>query len=256
MDQEKLVVAYLRVSTSEQEKNGYGIRIQSRDVQDFAQRQNLSIARTYADRAESGVVEDRKDLQRLLRHCERGQIGTIIIPSIDRLSRDVRIAENLFWSFDKLGIRVLIADMPTYDARNRRDVLIRQIREAIAEENRKEIVERLWKGRRERVRSGRPAGGMVPYGYKRRQKQFVPHPIESQIVREIFEKDASDMSVVEIARSLNQRGFRRRNGGDWTRRQVLAIIQRRELYEQGMVRYGGVRATNLKLILINKDEAA
>ena len=59
--------------------------------------------------------------------------GVVIIPQLDRLSRDVRIAENLFWKFNQLGIRVLIADMPTYDHTNRRDVLIRQIREAIAE---------------------------------------------------------------------------------------------------------------------------
>ena len=42
--------------------------------------------------------------------------------------------------------------MPNYNGKDRKDVLIRQIREAIAEENRKEIIERLWKGRQERVR--------------------------------------------------------------------------------------------------------
>jgi hypothetical protein len=36
--------------------------------------------------------------------------------------------------------------MPTYNRRNRKGVLVRQIREAIAEENRKEIIEWLWKG--------------------------------------------------------------------------------------------------------------
>jgi len=49
-------------------------------------------------------------------------------------------------------VDVLIADMPTYNSRDRKDVLIRQIREAIAEENRKDIIDRLWKGRQERVR--------------------------------------------------------------------------------------------------------
>src|SRR5260370_36736792 len=34
------------------------------------------------------------------------------------------------------------------------DVLIRQIREAIAEENRKDIIERIWKGRQARIRRG------------------------------------------------------------------------------------------------------
>ena len=61
--------------------------------------------------------------------------------------------------FGGFGIQVLIADMPYYSGKNRRDVLIRQIREAIAEDNRKEIIERLLKGRQERVRKGRAPGG-------------------------------------------------------------------------------------------------
>jgi hypothetical protein len=51
---------------------------------------------------------------------------------------------ELFHEFEKLGVQVLIADMPIYNGKDRRDVLIRQIREVIAEENRKDIIERLW----------------------------------------------------------------------------------------------------------------
>lgn len=131
------VVAYCRVSTLEQKRRGYGIDIQVRDIQAFAERQGLLVARFYRDEAESGIKEDRKALRRLLRDCRAGRVGSVILPSLDRLSRDVRIA-----------------DMPSYNGRDRKDVLVRQIREAIAEENRKDIIERLWKGRQERVRRG------------------------------------------------------------------------------------------------------
>ena len=53
--------------------------------------------------------------------------------------------------------------MPYYDRSNRKDVLLRQIRKAIAEENRKEIIERLKKGREERTLKGKMAGGTLPY---------------------------------------------------------------------------------------------
>ena len=59
----------------------------------------------------------------------------------------------------------MIADMPMHNGQNRRDVLIRQIREAIAENNRKEIIERLLKGRLERVRKGHFPGGKSPCAY-------------------------------------------------------------------------------------------
>lgn len=161
-----LIVAYCRVSTLEQKRRGYGIDIQVRDVRAFAERQGLLVTRFYRDEAESGIKEDRKQLRRLLRDCRTGRVGSVILPTLDRLSRDVRIAENLFHEFATLGVDVLIADMPTYNGKDRKDVLVRQIREAIAEENRKAIIERLWKGRQERIRRGLPPGGNAPYGYR------------------------------------------------------------------------------------------
>lgn len=246
----KLVVGYLRVSTAEQERSGGGISIQRQEVCGVASRLVLKIDKFYEDRAATGVIEGRPALQRLLRDCRKGVIDTVVIPSTDRLSRDVRIAENLFWRFQNMGIKVLIADMPTYSVTDRRLVFLRQIREAIAEENRKDIIEQLWKGRQERVRQGKPPGGMVPYGYRRRGKQFVAHPVESVIVRLVFKMSRNGDSATAIAAELNERGYRLRNGTHWTPRQVRAIANRGNLYEQGQMRYGSVTATNRKLILV------
>ncbi len=134
----------------------------------------------------------------LFKDCRAGRIWTVIIPSLDRLSRDVRLAENLFHEFEKFGVQVLIADMPTYNGKDRKDVMIRQIREAIAEENRKEIIERLWKGRQERVRRGLALGGNVPYGYRRNGNGLLPHPEETEIVKKIFELAGRGKRASEI----------------------------------------------------------
>jgi len=150
MEGGRATAAYCRVSTLEQKRRGYGIDIQVRDVRIFAERHGVFVQRFYKDEGESGVHENRRALRRLLRDCRNGKIQTIILPSLDRLSRDVRIGENLFHDFARLGAEVLIADMPTYNGRDRKD-----------------IIERLWKGRQERVRRGRPAGGNVAYGYRR-----------------------------------------------------------------------------------------
>jgi DNA invertase Pin-like site-specific DNA recombinase len=109
MESARPVVAYCRVSTLEQKRRGYGIDIQVRDVQAFAERQGLAVVRFYRDEAESGAKEDRKQLRQLLRDCRGGRVGSVILPSLDRLSRDVRIAENLFHEFGQLNVDVLIA---------------------------------------------------------------------------------------------------------------------------------------------------
>lgn len=253
MGAQKLVVAYCRVSTLEQKKKGLGIEIQVRDATLSAQNQGLFIDRFYRDEAESGVLEGRPELKKLLRHCKAGRIGTVIIPSLDRLSRDVRLAENLFWQFGQCGVRVLIGDMPNYNSQDRGDVLIRQIREAIAEANRKEIIERLWKGRQERVRKGHFPGGNVPYGYCRTEKKLVPNPHEMDVVCTILDLAEKGKPNTEIVGVLENQGVRRRNGKPWTARQVRAVLARRELYEEGKIRYGSVDGVSKELILACKS---
>lgn len=250
----KKVAAYCRVSTLEQKKKGLGMDIQIRDVSTFAGTQHLGIDDFYRDEAQSGAAENRRQLNKLLRACKRGEISTVIIPALDRLSRSVRIAENLFHQFEKLGVNVRIADMPGYDNRNRRDVLIRQIHEAIAEDNRKEIIERLWKGRQERVRKGKAPGGNVPYGYKRQGKQWVRDETESAIVRMIFEMADTGSSVPQITSHLNARGYTRRNGQPWICRQVHDVLSRRDLYERGAVNYGDVDGLNAEFVLLTKRD--
>jgi len=186
-------------------------------------------------RAESGVKEDRRQLRRLLQDCRDGRVGSVIIPSLDRLSRDVRIAENLFHEFAQLGVDVLIADMPTYNAKNRKD-----------------IIERLWKGRQERVRRGLPPGGNVPYGYRRRAKRLIPEPAEAETVRSIFELAQRGETPSEIARILSAEGLSRRNGKTWTQRQVAAILARRSVYAEGMLRYGDIEGRAPKLVLLRE----
>jgi site-specific DNA recombinase len=252
MDSKKSVVAYCRISTLEQKRRGYGIDIQIRDVTLLAERQGLFVRRFYRDEAESGVKENRKALRQLLRDCKAGRVGIVIIPSLDRLSRDVRLAENLFHEFEQLGVEVLIADMPTYNGKDRKDVLIRQIREASAEENRKDIIERLWKGRQERVRRGLPPGGNVPYGYRRNENGLEIHPSEAKIVRRIFGLAANIEPAARIAEILNSQGVVRRNGKPWTRRQISAILNREALYENGTIRYGEVEGESPNLVLVDR----
>jgi len=245
----KKVVTYCRVSTLEQKKKGYGIDIQIRDVSLFAERRGLRVERFYLDAGESGVKEDRKALRQLLRDCKAGKVGIIILPSLDRLSREVRIAENLFYEFKSLGIKILIADMPQYNG-ERKDILIRQILEAVAEENRRDIIDRLWKGRQERVRKGLFPGGNLPYGYFRENKDVRIHIGEAVIVRRIYELAAYGFTGGAIAVELNRCGHVRRNCKPWDQRHVCRILENKKLYQKGILHYGEVIQQNSSFAML------
>ncbi|MBM4305147.1 MAG: hypothetical protein FJ123_00275 [Deltaproteobacteria bacterium] len=249
MEKNKIVAGYCRVSTLEQKKKGYGIDIQVGDIKRYSEIFGLKVEDFYVDEAKSGVSENRRELRRLIRDCKAGKVKAIIVSSLDRLSRDLRFTENLLHDLQKLGVKVFIADMPHYDGNNRKDVLIRQIKEAIAEENRKEIIERLKKGREERTRRGKIAGGTLPYGYVRNSKEIKKNPQEAEIIRLIFSFNGTK-SGQEIADYLNAWGHKRRNGTDWTQRQVWSIQNRQDLYRRGIIKYGEVKAENKDLIIV------
>jgi len=243
------IVGYCRVSTLEQKKRGYGIDIQMREIKNYAEVFSLAIDEFYVDEAKSGVSEERRALKKLIRDCKAGKVKAIIVASLDRLSRDLRFTENFFFDLQRVGVKIFIADMPHYDGNNRKDVLIRQIKEAIAEENRKEIIERLKKGREERVRKGRFPGGTAPYGYIRNSKEIKKNPQEVEIIKQIFELASEGKSGWQIANYLNEKGYQRRNGSGWTQRQVWAILSREDLYKKGVIKYGNVTGENRDLII-------
>jgi site-specific DNA recombinase len=251
MNGKKKVVAYCRVSTLEQKRKGYGIDIQIRDVTIFAERHGLMIEKFYKEEGVSGIREERISLKRLMRDCRSRRISTVIFPSLDRLSREVRIAENIFHEFEKLRIKVMIADMPNYNG-ERKDILIRQILEAIAEENRKDIIERLYKGRQERVRRGLFPGGNLPYGYRRNNGVVEISLYEASIVRQIYDYFNHDCTGQNIADKLNRQGYKRRNGRGWTQRQVCNILKYEKLYQCGLIRYGKVIGEDNSLVILTE----
>lgn len=248
----KKVVAYCRVSTLEQKKRGNGIDIQIRDVTLFAERYGLWVEKFYKDEGISGIKEERKALRLLMRACRDNRIEAIILPSLDRLSREVRIAENIFHELKHLGVKVLIADMPYYNG-ERKDILIRQILEAIAEENRRDIIERLKKGRQERTRKGLFPGGNLPYGYLRKNKKILVHPHEADMVNQIYTLASNGLSGQVIASHLNQCGYKRRDGNPWTQRQVCRVLKQERLYREGLIRYGDAIGENTFMAFLNKS---
>jgi site-specific DNA recombinase len=245
----KKVAAYCRVSTLEQKKKGYGIDIQIRDATLFAERQGLLVDKFYKDEGESGIKDERRALRELLKDCKAGRVETIILPSLDRLSREVRIAENLFYQFKSLGVKILIVDMPQYNG-ERKDILIRQILEAIAEDNRREIIESLWKGRQERVRKGLFPGGNLPYGYARENKIVKIHQPEAEIVRRIYALAQKGYTGQAIADELNGCGDTRRNGKPWSQRQICRTLRNEKLYRQGLLHYGEISKENTSMIIL------
>ncbi|MHC6215192.1 recombinase family protein [Rhodococcus ruber] len=87
---EGTVVAYLRVSTSEQAASGLGLEAQRATIADYAARKGLKVVGEYVDEGISAKsLKGRPGALAALETVRSGQVAGLLVAKMDRLSRSV-----------------------------------------------------------------------------------------------------------------------------------------------------------------------
>src|ERR671933_520328 len=93
---ERLTVAYIRVSTEEQALRGYSLPEQEDQCRAYARaKQWDELARVYPDEGVSGTTRDRNGLTQLLSDARAGKIARVIFTRLDRLARTAKLIPDL-----------------------------------------------------------------------------------------------------------------------------------------------------------------
>lgn len=153
---------YYRVSTVLQEKK-YSLAAQKNELTKYAQTQGWNIVGEYKD-VDSGGKLDKKGLNALLDVVEEGRIDVVLCIDQDRLSR----LDTIAWEYLKATLRdngVKIAE-PGHivDLSNEDEEFISDIKNLIAKREKKSIVRRMMRGKRQRMREGK-GWGKPPFEY-------------------------------------------------------------------------------------------
>lgn len=82
-----VIRAYIRVSTTDQAVNGYGLHAQRATIKEEAERRGWAPVHWYEDGGQSGKDLDRPAMQRLLGDIHRGDV--LVVSRLDRLSRSL-----------------------------------------------------------------------------------------------------------------------------------------------------------------------
>ena len=103
MTTERLLITYIRVSTSQQGRSGLGIEAQRRALTQFAHGERFTVKREFVE-VETGKGSDaldrRPQLKAALAAARKLQCH-VAVAKLDRLSRDVhfiRLCQRYFWS--------------------------------------------------------------------------------------------------------------------------------------------------------------
>src|SRR4051812_15426919 len=206
-------VKYGRVSSKEQEKEGFSIPAQLKLLDQYAQSQGLKVVREFVD-AETAKRTGRTGFDEMIKFLKRSSVRVLLVEKTDRLYRNLKdyvtidelnleihfVKENVILSHDSRSSEKFMHGIKVLIAKNYIDNL--------SEETRKGLLEKAEQGRW-------PA--LAPLGYRNvvgadGKKNIEPEPEVAPLVVRLFEWYATGKYAIEgITRMALEAGlsFRR-----------------------------------------------
>ena len=230
------VAAYLRVSSRVQ-RDRETIASQREAVLAHAGGRGWTVPgeRVFADDGFSGATLDRPALEALRDAVAGGEVETVVVLSVDRLSRNFAHQMLLQEEFARQGARIVFVQEP--DDATPQGMLLRQMLSAISEYERTQIAERSRRGKIHRARQG--SLNMIsrpPYGYRLIRKteasgaRLEIDEAEATVVRRIYDLYVREgLKMHGVSRRLDAEGVRPRHAERWPTATV-AVILRNEAY--------------------------
>lgn len=237
-DQEvKSVAAYLRVSTDEQARSGLGLEAQRSKCLAMTHLKDWPEPAFYIDDGISGTKETRKRprLTAMMDALSAGQHQAVIIPSLDRLARKIRLTLELVDEISQHA--VLVSCRESFDTTTPTGYLFLGICALMAQYERDLISARTKGALAELSKKKGDHGGKIPYGYLRTPDGVQIETEQAKVIRHIFAlRDSSnkkERSLRAIAAKLNKQHILASRGGAWCFTSVKEILDHKEVYQGG-----------------------
>jgi site-specific DNA recombinase len=205
----KRAAIYLRVSTDEQARAGYGLDVQNEKLRTFVEFNDyiLDEKHVYRDEGFSGTlpVEERPGLKRLMENARNHEFDVIVVYRLDRIFRKVRLLLEVLDEIQnlKVGFKSVTE---SFDTTSPTGQFLVTLLGGVAEMERDTIRERTTSGRIKAAKSGKWVTGIPPYGFNLIKKtgQLEVNVEEAKWVRAFFRWVAVDrMSLREIQQKAN-----------------------------------------------------
>jgi site-specific DNA recombinase len=205
----KKCVAYCRVSSERQLKEGFSIPAQQHLIQEYADKHDFTIAKEFCDDESAGTV-GRSQFTAMLAYIEKHKdIHCILVEKTDRLYRnfkDYGLIDDL-----KIEVRLIKENEIIGPNASAHVKLVQAIKVAIAKNYIDNLSEEIRKGYDEKLRLGMyPNRPMFGYRSERTagKSNIAPHPNEGPVVRRMFELYATGQySLLSMLDQLEKEGL-------------------------------------------------
>jgi DNA invertase Pin-like site-specific DNA recombinase len=224
-------IGYARVSTDKQAERGVSLEAQTEKIRAMALVHDAELTDIIVDGGESAKSLNRPGMQRLLALVDSGEVKTVIVAKLDRLTRSVKDLCELLDRFERRGV-ALVSVAEALDTGSAAGRLVLNIMTAVSQWEREAIGERtrdaLGHKRNQRERVGNIAFGyrLAPDGV-----HVEPDAVEQAAIGTIRKLRASGRTLRQIAADLNEEGRRTRRGSEWRLESVARVVQSTSLIQ-------------------------
>src|ERR1700726_592639 len=163
----------------------------------------------YDDGGLSGASLDRAALQKLLADVRAGNINTVVVYKVDRLTRSLADFAKLVELFDQHG-GSFVSITQSFNTTSSMGRLTLNVLLSFAQFEREVIGERVRDKIAASKRKGLWVGGPVPLGYRCLEKKLEIVREEAEVVRAIFTRYREFGSIGRLIADLHRRGVRPR----------------------------------------------
>lgn len=202
------VALYIRLSKEdENEGPSESVTNQRSLLNEFAQRNRLSVYDTYVDDGWSGTSFDRPDFQRMIRDIEAKKVNMVITKDLSRLGRDYIMTGHYmerYFPENRVRYISLLDGIDTGVESSANDIT--PFRAIMNDMYAKDISKKIKSVKRDKQRKGQFIGGKPMYGYKMHpteKNRIVIDEEAASVVRRIFGMALNGESCRSIAAQLN-----------------------------------------------------
>lgn len=220
-------VLYIRVSTTEQAREGVSLAAQEERLLAYCTMMGLEPVTVIREEAISGSkhLATRPGGSELLSLISKKKVFHVIALKLDRLFRDAEDALHQTKAWDKTGITLHLVDMGGQSLNTSSAIgrMMLTMMAGFAEMERGLIAERTEQALTHK-KSHREAYSPTPYGFDREGNTLVENQLEQGVVETIFTLRNEGKSLRKIAEYLDTHGVTTKQGGQWYASTIKYIL--------------------------------
>lgn len=223
------VYGYVRVSTRLQADEGVSLEAQESRIRAYAQAKGWELTDVLVEQAKSGKTTRRPMLERLRGDVRAGEVSTVIVLRLDRISRSVRDLLDLLEEFEKRQV-AFVSVQESLDTGSSMGRFVYTLLGAVAELERSTIADRTVLALKHKRQKGE-VYSRVPFGWKRNGERLVPVASEQRALAFAKKMRSDGETFQAIADHFSKRGVKPHGGGKWYPASVRQVLRSKMVQE-------------------------